>query len=403
MNSERLITKWRFWPVVCVAFIYLISNAFISLAIPLYFFQQGIPIEIISFLSSALPLTYCISPILFNKISNKLGRKKSVTIGLFGIVISQFSFYISLVPAVFLIARLSEGMFGGLIFPNLQASISDNKFEDPSRYLAIFTVSFNIGGVLGLIFAALYNFVLSDVQLVFYFSPILILVNLIITIVFFQEPLKKMVKNSVNQEDQSSTRKGSVEGVNKEFIIPVIIPMVLNVALMFAQGISTFLYPIKSEILGFEPYTAYILSFCGLTTQTIANYIINMASFNKIKYASLIALPLISLIVIAFAFNTEYIIFILLFLALGFLNGILYASAFKLFITLNMNKETSKFTSIMESSQGITYFLTLMVIGYVAGINMVLAFYILAISVLIAFLINAIFLNKFREDREDII
>ncbi len=65
--------QWRFWPLICLAFLYLINVALINLATPLYFFKQGTEIVIIGFLVVGSTITYCFSPILLYKLSKKLG------------------------------------------------------------------------------------------------------------------------------------------------------------------------------------------------------------------------------------------------------------------------------------------------------------------------------------------
>jgi MFS family permease len=106
------------------------------LGIPIFFFQKGISLEIIGLLSAAQIIAYCFSPILLNKLSDKLGRKRSLVISMVGISISQLTYYFVLEPLVFLIARFSEGLFLGFFAPNLQASISDNPNLDHSKYLS---------------------------------------------------------------------------------------------------------------------------------------------------------------------------------------------------------------------------------------------------------------------------
>ena len=101
MIIEESYRKWRFWPVLCLAFIYAFNSPLITLATPIYFFQQGVDIKFISLLSTAITITYCFSPIAFNKISDKLGRRKSVIISVVGVAGAQFMYYFTLNPLFF--------------------------------------------------------------------------------------------------------------------------------------------------------------------------------------------------------------------------------------------------------------------------------------------------------------
>ncbi|MCK4286147.1 MAG: MFS transporter, partial [Candidatus Lokiarchaeota archaeon] len=124
MTEQHVKTHWRFWPVLWLVFIFAFSSPLVMLAAPIYYIQQHVEIIFISLLSTALTITYSISPIILNKISDRLGRRKSVIIALIGATGAQMVFFISLHPIVFLIERLFEGFILGFFFPNLQASIS---------------------------------------------------------------------------------------------------------------------------------------------------------------------------------------------------------------------------------------------------------------------------------------
>ena len=95
--------NWRFWPILLLAFVFAFSSPLLMLATPIYFLQQGLQIKFISLLSIALTITYSISPILLNKFSDKLGRRKSVIISMVGAACAQLIFYITLNPFAFLI------------------------------------------------------------------------------------------------------------------------------------------------------------------------------------------------------------------------------------------------------------------------------------------------------------
>ncbi|MFX1394409.1 MAG: MFS transporter, partial [Promethearchaeota archaeon] len=125
---RRLIIEktrtWKFWPVMCLSFLYPVNTSLISLSIPIYYFNIGVSVEIIGFLAAASSITYSFSPVLVDKLSQKLGRKKSILIATLGASAAQISFYFTLEPVIFFIARLMEGFVMGFFWPNLQSTIS---------------------------------------------------------------------------------------------------------------------------------------------------------------------------------------------------------------------------------------------------------------------------------------
>jgi len=178
MKTEPYKRSWKFWPILCLAFIFAFSNPLLMLATPIYFYRLGLQIKFISLLTIAMTITYSISPLALNKISDKLGRRKSVIISLIGASCAQLTFYISLDPIFFLIERLFEGFVFGFFFPNLQASISDDPSIEHQKYIAQFNLSWSIAIVFGFLFGAIFLQFVDDLRILFYISPLFLILNL---------------------------------------------------------------------------------------------------------------------------------------------------------------------------------------------------------------------------------
>jgi len=381
--------NWCFWPVILMAFSYTVNGSLIMLGIPILFYQKGVSVEIIGLLSAAQIIAYCFSPLLFNKLSDKMGRKRSVILSMLGVSITQITYFFVLEPLIFFIARFSEGLFLGFFSPNLQASISDNPFLDHGKYLSRFSLSFNSGSLAGLLFGTLFLFFVDNILLVFYIAPLMIIANTVIAIVFFQE--------STQKDDTTSILNSTPTSNEVKYHIPVIIPIVILFGFSFATGSVYFIYPIKSEILGFPPYSAYFLSFFFSLTQTISTYMASLWTTKKLKLTSLMSIILIALLIIAFGINEYFLGFILLFVIIGLSAGILYGSALKFFMILNLTKQTSKYSSFMESLTGISYFITQITAGIIGGLSLQLSFFTLSGILFIIFIIYFLYARKIIE------
>ncbi len=397
MTEEIAVHHWRFWPVLSLVFIFALSSPIIMLAAPIYYLQQGVEIIFISILSTALTITYSISPLILNKLSDILGRRNCVIIAMIGATIAELIFYITLDPLIFLIERLFEGFILGFFFPNLQASISDNAEIDHQKFLARFNLSWGIAGVFGLIFGAVFLSFINDLRFLFYINPIFLALNVFIAIFFFQEPIRddqdgqKFEIEIQGLEDHQKLLKVS------NLYIPVILPLLLVLGLSFASGNGTLLYPIKSEMLGYQPSSTYLLMVFATITQSLAMYLSNLANFKKLKLLTSLTLLIYAFMFIFFTISDFYIIFIVLFMLSGFFYGILYGTASKLFLTLNIIKNTSIYSSILESSIGLFFFISQIILGIVGGINVNIAYITLSIILLLIFFFNLIFLKNFKE------
>ncbi|MBY8984793.1 MAG: MFS transporter [Candidatus Lokiarchaeota archaeon] len=397
MTEQNVQTHWRFWPVLCLVFIFAFSSPIVMLAAPIYYIQQHVEIIFISLLSTALTITYSISPIILNKISDRLGRRKSVIIALIGATGAQLVFFISLHPIVFLIERLFEGFILGFFFPNLQASISDNAEIDHQKYLARFNLSWGIAGVFGLLFGAVFLTFIDDLRFLFYINPIFLALNVVIAILFFQEPIHDEEDNQqieievIRPEDHQKLLNSS------NFYIPVILPLLFILGLSFASGNGTLLYPIKSEVLGFQPSSTFLVVVFATITQSLAMYLSNLVALKKLKLLTSLTLLIYALMFIFFIINEFYFIFIVLFMLSGFFYGILYGTASRLFLSLNIIKDTSIYSSISESSIGLFFFISQIILGIIAGINVNFAYISLSIILVLIFIINLIFQKNFKE------
>lgn len=397
MTEQNVQTHWRFWPVLCLVFIFAFSSPIVMLAAPIYYIQQHVEIIFVSLLSTALTITYSISPIILNKISDRLGRRKSVIIALIGATGAQLVFFISLHPIVFLIERLFEGFILGFFFPNLQASISDNAEIDHQKYLARFNLSWGIAGVFGLLFGAVFLTFIDDLRFLFYINPIFLALNVVIAILFFQEPIHDEEDNQQIEIEVKRPEDHQKLLNSSNFYIPVILPLLFILGLSFASGNGTLLYPIKSEVLGFQPSSTFLVVVFATITQSLAMYLSNLVALKKLKLLTSLTLLIYALMFIFFIINEFYFIFIVLFMLSGFFYGILYGTASRLFLSLNIIKDTSIYSSISESSIGLFFFISQIILGIIAGINVNFAYISLSIILVLIFIINLIFQKNFKE------
>ncbi|MHA1688812.1 MAG: MFS transporter [Promethearchaeota archaeon] len=190
MEKSEIISNWPFWPVVLLAIIYPINSSLINLAIPLYFFNQGVDVRIIGLLSSGIAITYCFSPIAVNKFSNKIGRKHSIMLACAGGFLAQLTYYFTLHPFVFLFSRIFEGLIMGFYWSSLQSSISDSTVEKIDTLMSRYNFSWNFGILSGFLIGFILLFSLNELLFIFYISPLFLLLMIIISTFFFKEPPK---------------------------------------------------------------------------------------------------------------------------------------------------------------------------------------------------------------------
>jgi sugar phosphate permease len=398
MESPEELSYWRFWPVFILAFFYPMNNGMINLAVPIHYLQEGLSTGIIGILSAGTTISYTFSPILLNKFSQRIRRKTSITISLIGVFFSEIIFYFTLNPALFLISRSVEGIFMGLYWPNLQSAISDNIFHKHSSLTAKYNISWNSGMLSGFLFGALLLFSFGFLELIFYAAPILIFINLLVAVSAFQEPKKlnihsKEFKEYIKEQDINLIKAVEIKKENDDFrklSYPRLYPVLIIVAYCLTRASVNFLYPIKSELLGFEEYTVYIATFFLALSQVISMF---LASIMKLRYFGLVPPVMIGILVFVIpilALNQEFFIFIIMFLVVGSCTGVLYGVTLRMILMLNIKNNISKFSGILESLIGAGFLITPIFSGFIAAIDLNISFYVLTSIIGILFVFSLI-------------
>ena len=248
------------------------------------------------------------------------------------------------------------------------------------------------------------DIIINDVLIVFYLAPLILIIACVISVFFFKDPPYANSQNS--SINQNNIKADVFDSQNKndfsKYFIPVMVPILIIAGYSILRGSIGFLYPIKSEMLGIETYTVYLFIFLLVLTQTIFSTLSSFLSMKWLKCVTLISLGFITPLMLIFGIVVDYnaAIFIALFLIIGIFCGILYGSALKLFIALNVKKKTTKYSSINESLIGIFFLITPILLGFIAAADLNLGFFIISIVFLINLVVTSIFIIKIQKDLE---
>jgi MFS family permease len=105
-----------------------------------------------------------------------------------------------------------------------------------------------------------------------------------------------------------------------------------------------------------------------MTAHTISISQLTKLSIKKLKRLFFISLPVMLLIFLIIGLFNNLFIFGVLFISFGIFGSVLYTFLFKLIIYRNLVENSSKYSNYFETSSGLGFFISPIIIGFIANI-----------------------------------
>ncbi len=389
---------YRIHPIFILAFFRVSIATAIGLAIPLYYSSINIRPEIIGLIISARSLAYLFSPFLLKNVPNKIGFKKSLQISIGGFFIIYILLRVLLTPFWSFLLLLLDGILLGLFWPVLISSVSViSNFQEirekesiKDKLLKNYGLSWNMGGIFSFLLGSLLLFIISNIILVFQACIIFCLINLIV-VFLFQDPKRN---KEITELEGIHPLGIDLSPPPVKLSFPSYIPLFLITLYAFSISSLGLIFPLKSDSLLYDYSITYFLSFIRLSAQTLS---ISLTMSLPIKILKKL-IPFLALIVsccfLLMGFNEDIVVFGILFLIFGITISVFYSFSFKLIVHLNTVKNTSKYSVYYETMVGFNFWLSPLICGFLAAIDINVAFYFMALLMLIGL---GIYLILYRE------
>lgn len=382
--------SYRIFPIIFISFLRVAVSFTLELAIPLYFVNVNLNPTIIGVITSGTSMIYLFSPILLKNVPKKIGIKNSLLISVSGSLIIQIIFQFSLAPWLVYGLLMAEGFLIGLFWPVLITSLSILSKRDKvcaneseqDKLTNRYNVAWNSGAIFSYLIGTILLFIFDLVELVFILTLIYSIFLLVFTILF-QDPEEKDGK-----KEQMITNELKENCKREKVTFPLFLPLYVIAFYGFLIGSLILLYPIKAQVLNFAVFTTYLLNLLRMTAQTIAISRLSTLSLKTLKKMFYFSLPAMLIIFLSLDLFDNIFIFSVLFISFGFFGSILYIFSFKLIVYKNIVEDSSKYSSYFETSSGIGFFLSPVIGGFLAEINLSFAFYFTTILTLIVIIIS---------------
>jgi len=382
--------SYRAFPIFFLAFFRVANAVIVDLAFPLYYAQINLNPDIIGYVIAARALTYLFSPILLKDLPKRIGKKNCLLISGVTTLFVTIGYEISLDPIACFVLRFVDGFTLGLFWPVLMASIStvcnlDGMKENDDKkdnLMKRYSIAWNLGGIISYLIGTIMLFFVEDIFLIFHIALIFAIIQFLSNF-FYMEPRTESSEQDNNPNDKNPNRENQRENIQ----FPIFLPFFMVMVYAFILGAIGLIYPLKSEMLQYAIFTNYLFFFIRMVTQTIMLSKTMEFSINMIKKFLPYVTIAICVSLLIMGLNENLIVFGILFGIIGVLFSFLYLLSFKMVIFRDMVENTNKNSVYFEATVGMFFFFGPIIGGYIATVDINLAFYILSITGLGAFLV----------------
>ena len=335
---------------ICINIVHPITTTYVnSLSLPDYYF---------GFFFALMSLGQVIGALIFGSLSDKIGRKWLIIIGIIGYSLSQLGFgFLNTHPLLILLFRVIAGIFvsaPNTLFISMCLDISSK--EQKVKMLSILSCFSILGASLGYeIGGSLYNYLNFSISDIFISQFIICVVTSFLLSISIKD---------VNKKEYSSFNKKvtfySFKALNKITIILLISLLVLTIGqILISKYLDTYIIHI-----GYQPSTLghYVLitGIVGSLSNLIILPLIKKIKVNHYKYF-LLSFVLLQAILTLITFSSEENIMLFL-----FTTHMIYC-IFKSLITPLEQNELSNFSSSEDYGKLMGSRQTILSLGNVFG------------------------------------
>lgn len=353
MNKKRIVLFFIlfFMHSICINFVHPVTTTYVnSLNLPDYYF---------GFFFSLMSLGQVIGAFIFGFLSDKIGRKWLIVIGIIGYALSQLGFgFINKYPLLILLFRVIAGIFvsaPNTLFVSLCLDISTT--DKKVKHLSLLNCVSLLGASFGYeISGSLYNYANFSISLIFIFQFCLC----ITTSLLFGLFMKDSKNNTSALQNQKKFSFKNLLSLNKISAVLLIALLTLTIGqILINKYLDTYIIHI-----GYEPATLGHYVFLTGVVGAISNLLI-LPFIKKIKSKNLLfvlfSLVLTSSVLtfITFSFKEHIMTFLLS-------THLLYSICKSLITPLEQN-ELSKHVSSENNGKIMGARQTMLSIGNVAG------------------------------------
>ncbi len=367
-----------------------------AITAPLLAVQLGATNEQIGLVSAAYGITYCFMPFLMGKLSDRIGRRRSIRIAFWMYAINSIVYISSTNIGILVGAAIMEGVSLSFLWPSIGSMVVELSPEaKKKRNVDTYMNSWNLGSLVGPLFAGTI-FGIAGAQITFLGLTAMCIICLILIRAFLV--VERYVPNyPIEKNDVPLSISPSAAGPS-EFGVPLHRSQDNRKYLLFAFGMillsSIYMAILSSYYAGYagkySPYRdssigAFLIGFTVFSFpigRGISFFIMDRVSLaNKVNMVPFMTVAALLLTyAITLTFEVGYLIII--FPILGFISGFGFCGGFSIITDLAPDRKGA-YTGIAESIVGVSFFVGQFVPFLILGPNALSPFWFAMIVLII--------------------
>ncbi len=331
---------------------------------PLLAAQLGATDEQIGLVSAAYGLTYCFMPFLMGKLSDRIGRRKSIRIAFWVYAINSIVYISSTNLWILVGAAIMEGVSLSFLWPSIGSMVVELSPEAAKkRNVDIYMFSWNLGSLIGPLFAGTI-YAIAGAQITFLgLTAICITCIILIRCFLIVERYVDNTKNgrvdsslTLPPSDAGSSEVGAQQHAlhnNKKYLLFAFGMILLSSIYMAILSSYYAGYAAKYSVNG--PFLIGITVFSFPIGRGISFLIMDRVSLaNKVNFVPFMTVAALFL-TYAITLTFEVGFLVIIFPVLGFISGFGFCGGFSIITDLAPNRKGA-YTGIAESIVGVSFF-----------------------------------------------
>ena len=239
-------------------FIIMVGIGLVIPILPFYVEMFGANAQILGFLVAVFSFMQFLFAPVWGRLSDKIGRKPLITLGLFGFAIAEFIFAFANGLWMLFISRVLAGTFGSALMPTAMAYVSDVTTEEKrGQGMGILGAAMGLGIVVG---PGIGGWLATyDLSYPFLFAGVAAIIAGVLSVIILPESYPKEARDLANrEEDQKRVNQFTQMGFALKSSVGFLLVLVFIMSLGLANFQSIFGY-YSMERYGYGPQEVGIL------------------------------------------------------------------------------------------------------------------------------------------------